>query len=242
MSASVIARRFVASRLHAEQARCVAAEDRDLLLVAERRGGEDVVHRMLFPRDRMVGAEHDLARADLGHKVAQRLGREHQRIEIELVEIFGRLLLELDLGIAVLRRHEAGVVGARCIRSEIAAAMRGNDLQAGEAVEGALEDQVLKRDRGVERIADGVRQPTIALEALAEFRRALGMNEEHGPELLGLGPDRMEALFREILAQNASADGGAAQTEILHRVLELRDREVRILQGERGKGGEAIRM
>src|SRR5262245_26019342 len=88
---------------HAEQTRGVAAEDRRLVLVAERRGGEDVVHRMLLPGDRMIGAEHDLARADLRHEMAQRLGREHQRVEMELVEIFGRLLLELDVGIAVFR-------------------------------------------------------------------------------------------------------------------------------------------
>jgi hypothetical protein len=84
-------------RLHPEQARRVEAEDRRLLLIAQRRGGEDVVHRMLLPRDRMVGAEHDLARAHLRHEVTQRLGGEYQGIEIELIEVFARLLLQLQL-------------------------------------------------------------------------------------------------------------------------------------------------
>ena len=80
--------------VHPEQTRRVAAQDRRLLVVGERRGGEDVVDRMLLPRDGMVGAEHDLARADLRDEVAQRLGREDERVEIELVQVLGRLLLE----------------------------------------------------------------------------------------------------------------------------------------------------
>src|SRR3954453_11746979 len=91
------------SFLQAEQPRRIAAENGGLLLVAERRGGEHVVDRVLFPRNRMIGAEHDLAGADLRRQMAQRFGGEYQRVEIELVEIFGRLLLQLDLGIAVLR-------------------------------------------------------------------------------------------------------------------------------------------
>src|SRR3954469_24240354 len=59
------------------------------------------------------------------------------------------------------------MVAACGIGAEIAAAMRGNDLEPGEAIERSLEDQVLQGDRGVEWIADGVRQPAVALETLA---------------------------------------------------------------------------
>ena len=96
--------------------------------VAQARRVEDVIDRYFRPRERIVGAHHDLARAHLMGKVLQRLRREHQRIEVELVEVFGRLLLQLDVGIAVLRRHEAGVVGARRVGAEVAAAMRRDDL------------------------------------------------------------------------------------------------------------------
>jgi hypothetical protein len=34
----------------------------------------------------MVCAEHNLARADLGHQVPERLRSEHQSVEIELVQ------------------------------------------------------------------------------------------------------------------------------------------------------------
>src|ERR1700716_2292352 len=70
--------------------------------------------------------------------------------------------------------------------------MRGDDLEPGEAVEGPFEDQVLQGDGCVERIADRVRQPAIALEALGEFRRTLRMDEQNGAEFFGLGPNGME--------------------------------------------------
>src|SRR5215831_15892109 len=133
----------LALRLQPEQLGRVAAEDRDLVVVTERRGGEDVIDRMLLPRDRMIAAEHDLADADLGHQVAQRFGREDQRVEMKLVEILGRLLLELDVGIAVLRRHEARMVGARRVGRKIATAVGGDDLEARKTVERAFEDQLL---------------------------------------------------------------------------------------------------
>ena len=38
----------------------------------------------------MIRAQHDLASADLSDKVTQRLGREHERVVIELSEVFGR--------------------------------------------------------------------------------------------------------------------------------------------------------
>jgi len=119
--------------------------------------------------------------------------------------------------------------------------MRGQDLEAGKAVERALEDQMLERDGRVERIADGVCEPAIALETPRKIRRALRVNEQHRTELFRLCPDRMEAGFGEILAQHARSDGGAAQAQLLDCVLELLDRNIRMLQGERGKGGEAVR-
>ena len=100
---------------------------------------------------------------------------------------------------------------------------------------------MLQRDRGVERIADGVREPAVALEARRERRRALRMDEQHCAEFVRLGPDRMELGIGEVLAQHAAADRGALQPLLLHRGLELLHGEVGILQAERGKGRKAVR-
>src|SRR4029453_16152726 len=103
------------------------------------------------------------------------------------------------------------MVAARGIGGEIAAAMRGNDLEPGEAIKRSLEDQVLQGDRGVERIADGVRQPAVTLETLGEFRRTLRVNEQHRAEFFRLGPGGMEFRIGKILTQYAAADRGAAK-------------------------------
>src|SRR6266404_5807101 len=126
------------SLLHPEQPRRIATQNGDLLFVRQRRGREDVIDGMLFPWDRMVGAEHDLAGADLRHQMPQTFRREHHGVEIELVEIFRRLLLQRDVRIAILGRHETGMIAARTVGAQIAAAMRGNDLESRKAVEGSL--------------------------------------------------------------------------------------------------------
>src|SRR5689334_511614 len=72
---------------HPKESRCVAAENRRLVVITQDRGGEHVIDRMLLPRDRVVGAEHDLAGADLRREVAQRLRGEHQGVEMQLVQI-----------------------------------------------------------------------------------------------------------------------------------------------------------
>lgn len=106
-----------------------------------------MVHGMELPRIGVVAANHDLGGAHLRHQVADRLRREDQRIEIDLLEIVGRLLLELDVRIAALWSDQTGMIGAVGIRGQEAAARRGDHPQAGEAIEGALEDEMRERDR-----------------------------------------------------------------------------------------------
>src|SRR5258708_18730260 len=104
----------------------------------------------------MVAAEHYLARPRLGQEVTQCLGCEHERVEVQLVQVFRWLLLQFDIRVATRRRNKARVIRARCVRREVPAAMRRDDLKSGKSVEGTLEDQVLQGDRGAKRIADGV--------------------------------------------------------------------------------------
>src|ERR1700759_3733017 len=146
---------------------------------------------MLFPGYRMIGAQHDLACTDLRRQMPQSLRREHHSVEIKLVQIFRWLFLQRDIWIAILRRHEAGVVVARGVGAEIAAAMGSEDLETREAIKRPLEEQMLQGDVSVEWIADCVRQPAVALEARGELRRALRMDEENSAKFFGFGPHRM---------------------------------------------------
>src|SRR5258708_21088584 len=201
-----------------------------------------MIDGMLLPRNRMIGAEHDLACADLRHQMPKRLRGKYQRVEMQLVEIFGRLLLQLDVRIAVLRRYKTRAIGPRRIGAEIAAAMRGKNFQFGKAVQRSLKNQMLQGDRGIERIADGIRQPAIALETLGQFRRTYRVNEQHSAEFFRLRPHRMKFGIGEILAQDIAADRRTPQALLLDGMFQLLHGEIRILLSERGDRGEAVRL
>ncbi len=174
------------SRGQSEQPRGVAAQDRRLVVVAERVGREHRVHRVLLPGDGVVGAEHDLAGADLRHQVAQRLGREHQRVVIHLVEILGRLLLEDHAWVAVLWRDEAGVVRPRRVGREIAAPVRREHLQPGIARRACPR----RSGAGARWWFPGDSRPgspaNRCRRTLGQLRRALRVDEQHRPQLLRL--------------------------------------------------------
>src|SRR5713226_5193007 len=62
-----------ASRLEIQKLRRGAAEDVGPVVVAERSRGKDVVDGLQLPGKGIVAAEHDLAGADLGHQMTERL-------------------------------------------------------------------------------------------------------------------------------------------------------------------------
>src|ERR1700720_1579992 len=121
--------------------------------------------------------------------------------------------------------------------------MRAADLQPREAVERALEDQMRQRDRGLQRVADNIRQPAAALQPAAGFElgRALRMNEDDDAKLLRLGPERMQLWIGKLGAVNAPADQRAAHAETLDRILQLLGGEIGVCQRHRGEADEAVR-
>ena len=77
----------VASLLMATFPAAAAPRFRRGLRSARRRSSPAVEHEVDLragPRERVVGADHDLAGAGFRDQVAHRLGREHDRVEIEL--------------------------------------------------------------------------------------------------------------------------------------------------------------
>src|SRR5207248_922501 len=155
---------------------------------------------------------------------------------------FSRLLFQRDIRIASRRVDETGVIRPVGVGWQKPTAVGRDNLEAGEAVERALEDQVRQRDRRLGWQANRVREPAIAFETLGQFRNRLRVDEEHRAELFGLGPDGMEFRVRKVFTGDAAANSHSAQPLLFHRVLELLYRQVRKLQGNRSKGGEAVRL
>src|SRR5207245_5925577 len=110
---------------------------------------------------------------------------------------------------ASIRERQAALVGAARVRRQIAAAVRRADLQPGEAIERALEDQVRERDGGLERVADHVLQQAVSLESTRDLDRhaaALGVTQDEHAEPLGLGPERMALRVAQLLPLAAASD------------------------------------
>src|SRR5215510_6973087 len=101
---------------------------------------------MQLPLIWIVAAQDDLAGADLRDQVPNGLGREDERVEIELFEIVARLLFQGDVGIATRGRHQSGMVGTVCVGRQVTTTVGREELQTGKPIERALEDQVREGD------------------------------------------------------------------------------------------------
>src|SRR5947209_17004914 len=136
-----------------------------------------MIDRLHLPRIRIVDSQHDLPSADLSHQMPDRLRGEDQRIEVDLLEIFRRLLFQLHVRIASFWANQTRMIRTIGIRGQKATAMRRDHFQSGKAVEGAFKDQMRERYRRPQRISDGVTKPPVAGETFAEFGQALRMDE-----------------------------------------------------------------
>jgi hypothetical protein len=66
------------------------------------------------------------------------------------------------------------------------------------------------------------------------------VDEHEDAELFGLGPERMKLGIAQLESVDAPPEAGAAQAVLLDALLELLDREVRMLQRHRREGNEPI--
>src|SRR6266542_2763001 len=94
------------------------------------------------------------------------------------------------------------------------------NLQAGEPIECAFEDQVRESKGCFERIPDSDAERAVSLQSIIKHGRGLRMDEHDHPELLGLRKERVEFRVRQLLANHAAADRGAPQPHFLYGLLE----------------------
>src|ERR1700687_6525502 len=72
-----------------------------------------------------------------------------------------------------------------------------------------------------ERLADYVRQETIALQPALCFREPLGMNEDECLQLFGLLPKWIKLRSGEFFAVDAATDQATAHILLLHALFQL---------------------
>jgi hypothetical protein len=108
------------------------------------------------------------------------------------------------------------------------AAMREHELQVREALEDAVEDQIVDTGRRIERVADDVEE-VMRRETLA--REGRRMDEHRHIQLLHRRPERVETRRRKFLIlADAGTDLDAAETELVDAALQFLDGKIGVLK------------
>ena len=68
------------------------------------------------------------------------------------------------------------------------------------------------------------------------------MNEDHGADLFGLGPERPQPLVAELDAVHVRRNDDAAQAEVAHAAFELRRRQRDLVERQRAEPDQPVRM
>src|SRR5437867_911349 len=118
------------------------------------------------------------------------------------------------------------------------------NLEPRETIKRSLKNEVREEHGGFQRISNSVAQTTLSLQSrvLRRARCSLWMHEQQHSELLRLSPERIELAVGELLAFDASSDGGATQSQLSDRFVQLIRRQIRVLQRNGGHSYKSIRM
>ena len=106
--------------------------------------------------------------------------------------------------------------------------MDSHEFQVREPRERSAEDQVVQRQRGLQRISDHVVEVEMR-QALA-LRKAVGMKHDERAELFGSGEERPINRVRQFLAVDIGEDLDALQFQMRHDIIEFAHGQFRLLQ------------
>src|SRR5437870_12377124 len=120
--------------------------------------------------------------------------------------------------------------------------MRRTELESWETIQCSLENEVRERNGCSQRISYHVRQNTVALEPGSKLRHALRMKKDRRAQFFRLRPKRIELGRSQLLTGDGVANRAAMQPELPDTFFQLLGREVGILQRNRRKTGETIRV
>src|SRR5213592_1737647 len=138
--------------INLQQPGCVASHDLSFLKRGQLPDSADESHRVLHAHVvGVVGAEQDVIGAEALDQVMEHAAIEGEAVEIELLQVAGRLPFYAD---PAIRAGAVRMVHARPVMREVAAAVRQQDLQLRETLHHPVEDEMARRDRGLERVAD----------------------------------------------------------------------------------------
>jgi len=120
--------------------------------------------------------------------------------------------------------------------------MRGDQLELRIALEEAVEDHAAHRERGVEHEADRGDEAVLHHVELLGPRRRAGMDQHREPAAVDLAPDRTEGFVSQGQPPDIRQHHHAHRAELVARALQLGDRELGVLPGQRAHEADALRV
>src|SRR5215472_3300992 len=167
--------------------------------------------------------------------------RKENGIEIQLLQVFAWGFLQR---LAKFRKCGQALIAAARIGRQVAAAVCRADLEFWEQVERSILNQVCKRERSLQRMTNDIVKKTISLQPLFFDRSScgLGMNENQRVQFLGLRPNGVKLLCRQIISVDAGSDGESAHPKVLYSLFHLLDGERGMLQRHCAEAHEAVGM
>src|SRR5690348_1672940 len=135
----------------------------------------------------VIGSKQDMVETEHFHQCGELMRREHDRIDIDSLEISRGRPRQCAVTIGT---RTPGMVDATEIGAKISAAMHRQDFESRMTLKDAIEDQIVQRDRRLQRIADDI----VEIEPCqpGSFSKAVGMDHHQGPELLRFLPEWRE--------------------------------------------------
>ncbi len=187
--------------------------------------------------ERIVAAHHQLRGADDIDQMTQSLRLVDERVEPDSSQVVARSRYGACMR---LRPNLVTMIGAAAVARQIAAAVRGHDLQARMAIEHAAKDEMRQRNRRLERLSDDVAE-VVRAQPLAQ-RRAERMNEDDSAKLSSRRPERRELRGAQLALVDSRGNLHAFQALVLHGLTQLHGGEFRMLKRDRSQADESVGM
>ncbi len=183
----------------------------------------------------IVGPEEDVVGAVPGHQETELVGGEHHRVEVEHGEVLtgwaGQAVTHVLTGVI-------GMVEAPGIHGQEPAAVGEDELEVGESLHDAVEDEPAGADGLLQRVADRVDE--VVVHEPLRLGEPGRVEEDHEPELFDLRPEVVEPRAGDLDALDVRRHLDAPETELVRTAPQFGDGLGRVLHRDRAEGEETV--
>jgi 2-deoxy-D-gluconate 3-dehydrogenase len=186
---------------------------------------------------RIVGPHQDTIGAEHVEQIRQLVIAEHDSVEINLTQVGRRWQGQIAVRIlpGTPRMIDAPGVGR-----QVAATMHSHELEVRKSCQRSTEDQVVQRQRRLQRIAEHVVE--VEVRQPLPLRKAVGVKHDECAKLFGSGEEWPVSRIRQFLAVDIGQDLYTLQLQVRHDIVEFAHGQLRLLQRHASKAEKPVRL